>query len=499
VASVYIPRVGVYDSADPRLIDYHILSAKAAGIRGFVVDWYGPGNAVDLAMQVLVARAEALDFQIAVCLEEKTWFPHWADIRSREEAVALASKDLRYFLETYGDSPAMWRQDGLLPVFLFSGWDETPGLGPRILQPAEWRTVRAAMPRQDWRLVRQGFGADYGADVGAFAWVGDADYQDRFARTGEAMLAEGTLGIVVAGANPGFDSHGTWGWGDGPTVVDRAHGEHYQQWWQSSAAGAAVAVQIATWNDFAEGTVIEPTAEFGTAWLDLTERHVGQVSGRPVDLADNELPYRWWYVSGALAAAGVRDLPPVADWLAAGKADRAAAAIDRLVTQHGLTVPPLIRAADEFPPRLYTRPIGAAERQALARIAEPRGRIRPLAVSASSQEAAGFPAAHTVDGDPHTRWASAHRDAEWLALDLGAAHREVALDIIWETAHPAALHVEVSDDGVDWRPVYRQTVDSAAPSHIVVRDAPFRHLRLIFPARATEWGVSIWELGLHTP
>ncbi len=42
IAAVDYPRIGPYDSADPAVIEYQIASAWAAGIDGFVIDWYGP-------------------------------------------------------------------------------------------------------------------------------------------------------------------------------------------------------------------------------------------------------------------------------------------------------------------------------------------------------------------------------------------------------------------------------------------------------------------------
>ena len=37
------PLAGVYDSDDPATVRRHIRLAKAAGIDGFLVDWWGPG------------------------------------------------------------------------------------------------------------------------------------------------------------------------------------------------------------------------------------------------------------------------------------------------------------------------------------------------------------------------------------------------------------------------------------------------------------------------
>ena len=42
-ASAY-PLIGPYDSLEPEVVRWHIRLAKAAGIDGFLVDWWGPGT-----------------------------------------------------------------------------------------------------------------------------------------------------------------------------------------------------------------------------------------------------------------------------------------------------------------------------------------------------------------------------------------------------------------------------------------------------------------------
>src|ERR1035438_5153694 len=40
IASWYYPLIGPYDSADPAVLEYHVLLMKLAGIDGVIVDWY---------------------------------------------------------------------------------------------------------------------------------------------------------------------------------------------------------------------------------------------------------------------------------------------------------------------------------------------------------------------------------------------------------------------------------------------------------------------------
>ena len=88
IYSVLYPRIGVYDSTDPAVIDYHILAAKSCGISAFVVDYY---SEFDERFTQLLGRAVELNFKAGICYEEKTCWPDWvnnrAGIRSREDAM----------------------------------------------------------------------------------------------------------------------------------------------------------------------------------------------------------------------------------------------------------------------------------------------------------------------------------------------------------------------------------------------------------------------------
>ena len=72
--------LNIYNSKDAAVIDRQIQKAKAIGIAGFVVDWYGPSQSgltndenrkfIDNVTSVLISRAEAYDFKIALMYDE---------------------------------------------------------------------------------------------------------------------------------------------------------------------------------------------------------------------------------------------------------------------------------------------------------------------------------------------------------------------------------------------------------------------------------------------
>ena len=77
VASWYYPLIGPYDSADPVVLEYHVLLMKLAGIDGVIVDWYGPDNYNDYAINnertaALFDYTRRARLKFSVCYEDQT-------------------------------------------------------------------------------------------------------------------------------------------------------------------------------------------------------------------------------------------------------------------------------------------------------------------------------------------------------------------------------------------------------------------------------------------
>jgi NedA-like, galactose-binding domain/LiaF transmembrane domain len=104
-----------------------------------------------------------------------------------------------------------------------------------------------------------------------------------------------------------------------------------------------------------------------------------------------------------------------------------------------------------------------------------------------------FPAANAVDGDLKTRWSSAFRDPQWLAVDLGAATALGRVRITWEEAYAKAYELQVSSDGADWTTVRRVTDGKGGIDEQEI-GATARYVRLMGVRRVTPYGYSVWEL-----
>ena len=114
-------------------------------------------------------------------------------------------------------------------------------------------------------------------------------------------------------------------------------------------------------------------------------------------------------------------------------------------------------------------------------------------VTASSTENIGTPATSAVDGNTGTRWSSAASDPQWISVDLGGTQSVCGVTLNWETAYATAFQLQTSGDGSTWANVYSTTPATGGVQTLTVTGSG-RYLRVYTTARATQYGVSLWEL-----
>ncbi len=122
------------------------------------------------------------------------------------------------------------------------------------------------------------------------------------------------------------------------------------------------------------------------------------------------------------------------------------------------------------------------------------------AATASSTEwnpLTSYAPGRAVDGDRGTRWAGDWSDDQWLRLDLGAVRRVGRVTLDWERAYGTAYRVELSTDGTNWRTAWSTASGDGGLDTAVLTPSPARHVRLQFLDRGTDWGYSLYEVGVR--
>jgi hypothetical protein len=275
IATHYYPLIGLYDSFDPDVMEYHVLLMKLAGIDGMIVDWYGIENHSDYG---LLHRNTGLCFEytrkanleFAVCYGDATFHKMVGDIFSEDEALAHA-REVMLFL-----------QDNWFPSDHYLKSNERPVLlnfGPAYFyDSAQWDSIFTVLDPKPYYFPLHEYMVQASVATGYFPWVilgsqefgGPTqtevdDYLDDFYQAASAWK------YVVGGTFPGFwDIYGEAG-GESYGYLDTRDGQTFFRSLKKSLEYNPDVIQIITWNDFGEGTTIEPALEYGYEYLEAIQ------------------------------------------------------------------------------------------------------------------------------------------------------------------------------------------------------------------------------------
>ncbi len=113
-------------------------------------------------------------------------------------------------------------------------------------------------------------------------------------------------------------------------------------------------------------------------------------------------------------------------------------------------------------------------------------------IFASTSAAEGTPD-RLVDQDPGTGWRSGSLAPEqWLVIDFLKRREYGGLVIDWDLEdYAAAYEVLISDDGLEWRPVYRSAEGNGRRDYVYMPDAESRYIKLALERSSRGQGYGI--------
>jgi glycoprotein endo-alpha-1,2-mannosidase len=221
--SAYYPSRGAYSSSNRRVVDRQMAEIAGAGIDEVITSWWGPGSQTDQRLPLVLAAARRHGLSVAVHVEP---YPGRTAQSVDDDVTTLARR-------------------GITDFYVFAA-DEIPA--------ADWLAARTAMPGV--RLFAQtglvgfaqagGFDGVYTYDIVTYDGGKFARYCDEAHRV--HLLCEPSVG-------PGYDALRA----DGDAHVKaRRRGATYDAMWSAALAAAPDAVTITSYNEWGEGTQIEP-------------------------------------------------------------------------------------------------------------------------------------------------------------------------------------------------------------------------------------------------
>lgn len=281
IASHDIPLIGPYDSADPDVLKCQVQQMKLAGIEGVILDWYGTRDALDYGLvhqntQTLIPILKDAGLSFAICYEDQS-IGHM--VRSgnlrKEDALKEAISVAQWLDEHWFRDPAYLKVDNR-PILL--------AFGPQHLTVSEWKRVFGKLPSQPRIHLLPHLAKSFDAQ-GCFAWPPVHGGQTLAPEEWKQSLknlhqVHSPSRAFIPVAFPGFHDfyqeaglHPSYGY-----IADR-DGATFKESLDLAFQQASDLVQIATWNDYGEGTVIEPTRNHGYRYLEILRQ---KIDGKPI-------------------------------------------------------------------------------------------------------------------------------------------------------------------------------------------------------------------------
>lgn len=270
IAAHYYPLIGPYHSGDKDVIENHLLLMKYAGIDGILIDWYGTYDVNDYRMikintEQIIALLDKVGLEYAIVFEDR-FLSNIVNAGLAPTEVNAAKTDLAY-LQTNCFSDANYIKINNKPLLL--------NFGPITLTtPEQWTEAFSNLnPKPTFlTLWHESYEAGTNAQ-GEYSWV----YQNNTHLSNFYTNNVPGLEIAMGSAYPGF--HDFYQEGGTSTnigwTIDHNNGATLDETLTLAQNANLDYLQLVTWNDFGEGTMFEPTEEFGYSYIQKVKTFAG--------------------------------------------------------------------------------------------------------------------------------------------------------------------------------------------------------------------------------
>jgi hypothetical protein len=248
-----------YNSDNREAMARQIDQAKGAGIDAFVFNWWGKGNRTEKNLKAMLA----VDF----------------DLNSPFMGGAGSYADnLRHLLTVHAAHSAYLRYQGRPVVFFYN---------VSRLSVATWQSIRdQADPGHNALWIAEGTDLKYlsvfdGHHLYSITWPNRIPPDQTLTKWGNQLRKynreHGTNKLWVATVMPGYDDRKARP-GAG-FVRSRDGGDYYRLSWQAAIASKPHWIIVNSFNEWPEGSYIEPSQAYGSFYLDLTREWSGRFKG----------------------------------------------------------------------------------------------------------------------------------------------------------------------------------------------------------------------------
>lgn len=284
IASHYYPIIGPYSSRDTLVIQLHSLWMKYSGIDGVSIDWYGTSDVIDYdimkgATETAMSQFAKTGLTSHVVLRDNSLY-NSMNITQSTDTVSKLVSDFNY-LKQLSQEP-FWTTYNNAPLFMVRSPDF-------VRSHVTWDSALAASNWSPEIFVIQDYSSRItGSGEYGWFWGGSGDHLTNL----ENFYLTRPNVTKIGAAYPGFrDFYTQGGWGGGVSwTIGIQSGATLESLLNLSKNHTFPFLQIATWNDYNEGTMVEPTLEEGTVLLEKIINY----TGAPYDSTDLNRCLRWY-------------------------------------------------------------------------------------------------------------------------------------------------------------------------------------------------------------
>ena len=252
IGANYYPESGCYSSNDPILISEHFKLMQKARIGVCVISWWGKNSFGDKSVKKYLDAARACGIKIAFHIE-----PFYKSIRELR-------KQLEYISNKYGDHPAIFKVSGRPLYYFYDSYKTESAEWSKLLKPKGDLSIRNTLidatiiglcvGKNDGKFfVKSGFDGFYTYfPIDGFVYGSTPSnwrHLSKFATKNDLLF--------IPSVGPGYIDTRIRPWNKRNTRP-RRNGAYYEKMFRSAAKLDPDFISITSFNEWHEGTQIEP-------------------------------------------------------------------------------------------------------------------------------------------------------------------------------------------------------------------------------------------------
>lgn len=260
IASAEYPLLGPYDSLDTSVLETHIKWAREHGLDCFIVSWWGRERSEDKVLEKMLNIIEERTYDIKVSVYYETLGLK----RDLKEMI----KDFKYILSKYASREPFLKVNDRPVVFIYA---------VEALEKSFWKTIFSDLRSSDLEPFLVGDTKDPAyAEIfdGIHVYIPLEEAKDPsgnalkrlYTRLKTISRTKGNLFATTV--IPGYDDRVIRIPGN---YLPRKRGRVYEMCWNTALDFDPDWILVTSWNEWHEGTEIEPSKEYGFMFLELTK------------------------------------------------------------------------------------------------------------------------------------------------------------------------------------------------------------------------------------